>query len=84
MKRDTTNYDLICPFLDDDPRFAHGFEFGKLFQTMKTEDKISGYFMTDNQEQITLLCNRTGWTVVSMEPWAEHPDQWIWIEMEKN
>lgn len=80
------NYGLICPFLDDDPKFARGVKFGMLYARMRNGEEctIKGYFTTDNQEQITLLCNRTGWRIVEMKPWDDHPDDWTWHHLELN
>ena len=72
--------DLICPFLTDDPEFARGVDFGMLFQCMRTESEIDDYFLTANQEQITLLANRMGWHIVNMESWSEGPE-WTRIHM---
>jgi hypothetical protein len=78
-------YSLIIPFLDDDPKFAHGVEFGLLYGRMRygEEDKIEDYFTTANQEQITLLANRLGWRVVAMEPWEGAPGDWTWFVLKR-
>lgn len=74
------SYSLVCPFLTDDPNYAYGVELGMLFEQMKIETKIKNYFTMANQEQITLLCNRTGWTIKDMIPWGK---DWVFIDMAK-
>jgi hypothetical protein len=74
------NYDLVCPFLTDDPMFAYGVEFGLLHAKMGNEERIADYFCRKNQERILLLANRLGWSVVEMR--ATDRDG-FWCEMEK-
>jgi hypothetical protein len=78
-----TTYGLICPFLDHDPKFAYGVEFGTLYVRMRegTEDVIEGYFCRANQDQILLACSRMGWRVAVMEPQGR---DWMWFRLEKN
>jgi hypothetical protein len=71
---------LVCPFLNDDPVFAYGVEFGMLYARMQAEDTIQDYFCRENQEQILLLANRLGWTVNVVRP---HDEGWFWCEMSK-
>lgn len=72
---------LLVPFLDDSPQYARGCELGMLFEQMKRRRRIRGYYLTDNQEQITLMANRLGWQIVSMNLWDEAPDQWFYLDM---
>ncbi len=74
-------YDLVMPFLTDDPAFAHGVEFGLLYARMTRgeEDRISDYFLIDNEEQITLCANRLGWRVVEIR--HGECEGWFWCEM---
>lgn len=64
---------LECPFLDSNPKFALGVEFGMLYVTMlfSSEPRISGCFHRDNQEQILLAANRLGWSVKRIKPLDE-------------
>jgi hypothetical protein len=71
------DHSLICPFLDESPAYAAGVELGVLFERMKRRRVIRDYFTAANQDQITLLCNRTGWEVVSMRPWGGE-GQWFY------
>lgn len=78
----TDSYELMCPFLDQDPRYAFGVEFGLLWNRLKGDETvIEDWFTTDNQEQITLAANRTGWTIVEMQQLEEAPHHWTWIKM---
>ena len=75
---------LVCPFLNDDPAFAYGVEFGLLFARMGSgEGEVFGYFCIENQEQILLLASRLGWDVVEMKPWQVAPDQTFWLHIRK-
>lgn len=71
-------YDLICPFLTDNPMFAYGVEFGLLFARMKEETEIKDYFCRANQERVLLLANRLGWCVDKIE---RYDKCWFWLEM---
>lgn len=74
--------DLVCQFLNDDPVFAYGVEFGILWMRMKEEDEIQGYFTTENQEQITLAANRGGFEIVQMKQWKKGPE-WTWFHLRR-
>lgn len=73
---------LVCPFLDGNPVFANGVEFGMLYSRMKEESEIDGYFHTVNQEQITLLANRLGWQILKLRKWKLGPE-WTRIHMRR-
>lgn len=83
------HHTLVCPFLSDDPTYARGVEFGLLCARMGAALAAAGggpavvrdYFLLENQEQILLLANRTGWTVAKMELWAQAPHEWFWLEL---
>src|ERR1035438_5813349 len=76
-----TTYNLVCPFLTDDPLFAYGVEFGLLYVRMQTARRIRDYFCRDNQERILLLANRLGWKVKKVEPFDK---DWFWLVMAKD
>jgi hypothetical protein len=82
---DDHGYSCVCPFLDDDPKYAHGVELGMLFERMRERGPIREYFTRANQDQIYLLASRLGWTVNApsppddAEPWSR---DWFWCEME--
>ena len=72
---------LICPFLNPDPVFAQGVEFGMLYARMRDSDEpVAEYFTRANQDQILLLASRLGWTVAEMKPWDK---DWFFCRMEK-
>src|SRR5688572_16575419 len=64
---------LLCPFLNDEPAFAHCVEFGMLYARLRDEREraIEECFLIENQEQITLAANRLGWRIVRMCPWTK-------------
>jgi len=74
------SYTLVCPFLNDDPTYSLGVEFGMLYARMQAEDRVADYFSRKNQEQILLAANRLGWRVVEVR--SQNKD-WFWCEMEK-
>lgn len=78
------SHTLVCPFLDADPKYALGVEFGMLYAQLRDADEpVSGYFTTANQDQILLAASRLGWSVAEMKQWEEHPDDWFWLRLEK-
>ena len=62
-----------------------GVDFGLLWAQLRDPgcDLVEGYFVTANQERITLACNRLGWRVEEMKPWEEAPDQWTWFRLRR-
>jgi len=77
--------EVVCPFLNSDPVYAFGAEFGMLFMRMVhgDEDSIREYFSTENQEQITLAANRLGWRIIKMKPWKKAPEHWTLYHLER-
>jgi len=76
-----TSNTLVCPFLNSDPVYAYGVEFGMLYARMQTSDEqVADYFCRENQDQILLLASRLGWSVVELKPWDEN---WFWLRIEK-
>jgi hypothetical protein len=72
---------LVVPFLDDNPVYAYGVEFGLLYAEMRQKPAvIKNYFLRPNQEQILLLANRMGYLVVSMKPWD---NSWFFLHLAK-
>lgn len=74
---DNTKWGCVVPFLDPDPKYAHGVEFGMLHMELKERDEVSGYYCRANQDQILLLLSRLGWTVGKIE---SHDEHWFWLE----
>lgn len=76
-----TNNTLICPFLNPEPVYAYGVEFGMLYVRMRDSDEpVADYFTRENQDQILLLASRLGWSVEEMRPWGK---DWFWCKMER-
>lgn len=87
MGEDEAEWGLVCPFLDENPRYAAGVEVGMLFRDMRRKRRIQGHYQRANQEQILLMANRLKWKVVALErdedkgePWEK---DWFWIEMKR-
>lgn len=79
--REVTSNTLVCPFLNSDPTFAFGVEFGLLYARMQaSDDSIGQYFTIQNQDQILLAASRLGWSVEEMRPWGK---DWFWCRLEK-
>jgi hypothetical protein len=75
------SYQLVCPFLADDPLFARGVEFGLLYARLaKGPPRVRDYFQRDNQEQILLLASRLSYDVAVMRP---HDSGWFWLDLRK-
>lgn len=72
-----TRWGCVVPFLDTDVKYAHGVEFGQLFERLKEADKIHEYITRANQDQVLLLLSRLGWTVETIK---EHDENWFYIE----
>jgi hypothetical protein len=84
--KDNPEWVLVCPFLDQDQKFAYGVEFGMLYESMRRGDKvIKGYYRTENEEQIRLAAHRKGYDVTELKPWDEGPKDngWVWIKLRK-
>lgn len=83
---DKPEWGLVCPFLDQDSKFAYGVEFGMLYESMRRGDKaIKGYYRTENEEQIRLAAHRKGYDVVELKSWNDGPPDngWVWIMLRK-
>ncbi len=84
---DNSEWGLVCPFLDQDSKYAYGVEFGMLYESMRRGDKvIKGYYRTENEEQVRLAAHRKGYDVVELKPWksvGQHDTSWVWIKLRK-
>jgi hypothetical protein len=77
------DWNLVVPFLTDDPMFAYGVELGMLFMRMKEGEPIGDYFTRQNQERILLLANRLRWSVKNLDtPRSIVGRDWFWCELE--
>jgi hypothetical protein len=77
------DYGLLVPFLDRSDSFAHGVEFGMIWERMKAcreaGEPFADYVTTANQEQLTLAANRLGWTVEEMRQEADWGEHWVYV-----
>ena len=72
---------LVMPFLNPDPVYAFGVEFGMLYPQLRDDSEpISEYFTIQNQDQILLAASRLGWVVAEMKPWKA---DWFFVRLEK-
>ncbi len=74
------SWGLLCPFLDPSETYALGVEFGMLWEQMRRKQRIKGYFLRGNQEQILLAASRMGWHVKQIET---HDKSWFWLTMSR-
>jgi hypothetical protein len=74
-------HELLCPFLDSDPAYARGVEFGILWTRLRASDgPIGDYFTRANQDQILLAASRLGWSVEEIRLAGK---DWFWCRLEK-
>jgi hypothetical protein len=74
------NYELVLPFLTDDPKWVHGFECGILYQRMVEEEKpIIATIHAINDEQVRVMCGHLGW-LCEIEPMG---DGWARLTLER-
>lgn len=75
-----SEHTMVCPFLNGEPAYAHGVEFGMLYCQMRDSDEpVEGYFHRENQDQILLAASRLGWTAEDIKA---HDDFWFWVRLE--
>jgi hypothetical protein len=74
---------LVCPFLNHDPVYAYGVEFGILYTRMRNgaATVIEDYFCRANQDQILLLASRLRWRVTKMKRWGH---DWLLLRLEQD
>jgi len=80
---DDEAWGMVCPFLDRSTAYAHGVEFGILYERMKNEDAIDDIFTIENQEQINLCASRLGWHVETSEALPDVED-WFRLVMRRD
>ena len=75
-------YDLLIPFLDDDPAFAYGCQFGMdvVVPVLAKQDVIENYFCLALEEQIRVACHRLGYAI---KEYRIHDEDLAWISMER-
>jgi hypothetical protein len=79
-----------CPFLDSDPKYAYGAEFGFLYCMLLFAERddcsdldaptIGHTVALANKDQILLLVEKMGWDVVKME---EIELYWLHLELKQ-
>ena len=81
------DHNLIIPFLNNDPIYCYGVELGMsvLAPMFAGQAEISGYFRTENEEQIRLCCHRKGYEVEELKPWKfkRKDTGWVWMKLTK-
>ena len=77
MNKDKWN--LVVPFLTDDPNFALGCQFGMLYEQLREEhpDEKEIMISRELQEQVLLLLSRMGYRVERQEMIDDH---WMAIQ----
>jgi hypothetical protein len=56
-------FELVLPFLTDDPAFTHGFACGMIYAAMRAgEGRIETYVHPETDEQLFLMASRLGYT----------------------
>lgn len=75
---------IVCPDPYDDAAFVAGMYFGELAVLIKTLSHgplIRRFVPSGLVPQIELLVMSEGVHGFKAEPWAEHPDEWTYIEI---
>lgn len=75
-------YRPLVPFLNQDPVYTYGVEFGfwwKDVQAMDPGGERTAYVRTENEEQMRLACTRMGWEVTDLRPWDDGPPDNGWV-----
>lgn len=78
-------YSLACPFLTDDPVYAHGVEFGMLWARMSDprNTDLRETIRTENSEQVRVAAARLGWDLVDLREWEDGPPDngWVFVRL---
>ena len=66
VSEEEMEYQQSLQFLTDDPKFALGFEMGRLWEQAKaeTDDTFVTLIHAANEDQARLIAARTGWRVM--------------------
>jgi hypothetical protein len=78
---DDHDFDLVVPFLTDDPVFAYGVEFGMLYWRLAREkpETLKDFVHLENQDRVCVMAGRLGYAVVAMEPSGE----WLFVHLRR-
>lgn len=78
---------LLVPFLNHDPVYAQGVEFGMQVMALMNRGKrvVRGYFLSENEEQIRVAGCRMGYTLTKCKPWKFEGKEtgWVWMVLRK-
>lgn len=67
-------FELVLPFLTDNPQWCYGFEAGKLYAEMQQGvRKIEGTYHRANDEQLFMMAQRNGYSI----DWERLDDTWM-------
>ena len=76
-----TSYNLVCPFLTDDPTFAFGVEFGLLFARMGGRRRQDRRLLLPGKSGPHPALGEPAWLVrANDQPWGR---DWFWCEIER-
>lgn len=76
MREEESTYEMVMPFLSDDPQFALGWEAALVYAQMRDRDRaIWGTYHAANDEMLLLMARRHGYEVVYRDMVG------TWVEM---
>lgn len=80
-----TTHSLLVPFLDPSKKYCYGVEYGMMIvsRMLLGIPILSGYFRTENEEQIRLTCYRLGYVIEELKPWRFEGKRtgWVWMRL---
>lgn len=80
-------HSLLVPFLNQEPTYCYGVELGMqvLAPMLRKKKRISGYFVSSNEEQIRLCCYRLGYEITELETWVYEgkETEWVWMVLKR-
>ena len=57
------HYELVVPFLTDDPSFVRGWECCRVYSRLcESPDEVTATIHSDSDEQVLLIASRLGYT----------------------
>jgi hypothetical protein len=76
---DNVEWKPLIPFLEGEPLYAFGVEFGMWYASCRTKPEHAQHVRTENESQMTLTCSRLGWEVAECRPWEDGPPDNGWV-----
>jgi hypothetical protein len=67
------NYSLIFAFPDQSASFAHGFACGRIWEKMKSAERIEELVLAETRPMIEAMCMSRGW----VEQFTDIGDGWL-------